>query len=76
MPNWYDLWLLSGTTISAKVSHDSDSKSSMISESDEVLIPQDQDNSASMTDQLETLDITSEDVQVLSPFSCGIYLSK
>lgn len=78
-PHWYNWWLLSGKTLSAKLSHDSDSTSSTIAESDKVLIPQDQDNSASMTDQLETpdeTDITSEDAQVLSPSWCGICLYK
>ncbi|KAG5055660.1 hypothetical protein JHK85_008170 [Glycine max] len=52
-------------TLAVKSSHDSDSLSSAIAESDKVLIPQDQDNSASLTDQLETPDITSEDAQNL-----------
>ncbi|XP_027353590.1 1,4-alpha-glucan-branching enzyme 1, chloroplastic/amyloplastic isoform X2 [Abrus precatorius] len=52
-------------TLAVKFSHDSDSTSSMIAESDKVLIPQDQDNSASLTEQLETPDITSEDEQNL-----------
>ncbi|KAH1078609.1 hypothetical protein GLYMA_19G192800v4 [Glycine max] len=52
-------------TLALKSSHDSDSLSSAIAKSDKVLIPQDQDNSASLTDQLETPDITSEDTQNL-----------
>ncbi|RDX73804.1 1,4-alpha-glucan-branching enzyme 1, chloroplastic/amyloplastic [Mucuna pruriens] len=51
--------------LALKSSHDSDSLSSAIAESDKVLIPQDQDNSASLTGQLETPDITSEDAQNL-----------
>nr|KYP71087.1 hypothetical protein KK1_010330 [Cajanus cajan] len=51
--------------LAVKSSHDSDSLSSAIAESDKVLIPQDQDNSASLTDQLETPDITPEDAQNL-----------
>jgi len=68
-PYWHNLWLLSGKTLAVKSSHDSDSLSSAIAESDKVLIPQDQDNSASLTDQLETPDITSEDAQVLFSYS-------
>lgn len=51
------------TSLYAKFSHDSETKSSTIAESDKVLIPEDQDNSASETDQLENPDITSEDAQ-------------
>ena len=58
-PYWYYLWPLSAKTLALKASHDSDSLSSAIAKSDKVLIPQDQDNSASLTDQLETPDITS-----------------
>ena len=68
-PYWYNLWPLSGKTLALKSSHDSDSLSSGIAQSDKVLIPQDQDNSASLTDQLETPDITSEDTQVLFSYS-------
>jgi len=62
---WYKLWLLSGKILAVKSSHDSDSPSSAIAESDKVLIPQDHDNSASLTDQLETPVITSVDAPVL-----------
>lgn len=68
-PYLYNLWPLSGKTLALKSSHDSDSLSSAIAKSDKVLIPQDQDNSASLTDQLETPDITSEDTQVLFSYS-------
>lgn len=59
------LWFLAGKTLAVKFSHDSDSSSFTIAESDKVLIPRDQDNSSSLTDELETPVITSEDPQVL-----------
>ncbi|CAL0309935.1 unnamed protein product [Lupinus luteus] len=49
-----------GKAFAVKVSRESDSTSSTIAESDKVLIPQDQDNSSSLTDQHETPDIISE----------------
>ncbi|KAL5060200.1 hypothetical protein RYX36_031804 [Vicia faba] len=55
----------SRTSLYAKFSRDSETKSSTIAESDKVLIPEDQDNSVSLTDQLENPDITSEDAQNL-----------
>ncbi|XP_057438157.1 1,4-alpha-glucan-branching enzyme 1, chloroplastic/amyloplastic isoform X2 [Lotus japonicus] len=55
----------SRTALAVKFSHDSDSTSSAIAESDKVLVPQDLDNSASLTDEVETPDITTEDVQNL-----------
>jgi len=73
-PPWYNIWFLSETSLYAKFSHDSETKSSTIAESNKVLIPEDQDNSASVTDQLENPDITSEDAQVLSSSPCGICL--
>jgi hypothetical protein len=75
-PCWYNLWHLSGTSLYAKFSRDSETKSSTIAESDKVLIPEDQDDSASVTDQLENPDITTEDAQVFSPSPCGICLFK
>jgi len=63
------LCVLSGKILAVKSSHDSDSPSSAIAESDKVLIPQDQDNSASLTDQLETPVITSEDAHVPLSYS-------
>lgn len=68
-PYWYNLWPLSGKTLALKSSHDSDSLSSAIAKFDKVLIPQDQDNSASLTDQLETPDITLKDTHVLFSYS-------
>ncbi|KAG5033422.1 hypothetical protein JHK85_017404 [Glycine max] len=62
----------SGKTLALKYSHDSDSLSSGIAQSDKVLIPQDQDNSASLTDQLETPDITSLDTQIRMDTPSGI----
>ena len=39
-----------------------------------MVIPEDQDNASSLTDQLETLDITSEDSQVPFFFSmCNVF---
>jgi 1,4-alpha-glucan branching enzyme len=55
----------SRTSLYAKFSRDSETKSSTIAESDKVLIPEDQDDSASVTDQLENPDITTEDAQNL-----------
>ncbi|CAK8544033.1 unnamed protein product [Lathyrus sativus] len=55
----------SRTSLYAKFSRDSETKSSTIAESDKVLIPEDQDNSLSLADQLENPDITSEDAQNL-----------
>ncbi|CAL5194198.1 unnamed protein product [Lathyrus oleraceus] len=55
----------SRTSLYAKFSRDSETKSSTIAESDKVLIPEDQDNSVSLADQLENPDITSEDAQNL-----------
>nr|AHW50661.1 starch branching protein II [Lens culinaris] len=55
----------SPTSLYAKFSRDSETKSSTIAESDKVLIPEDRDNSVSLTDQLENPDITSEDAQNL-----------
>ncbi|XP_058739081.1 1,4-alpha-glucan-branching enzyme 1, chloroplastic/amyloplastic [Vicia villosa] len=54
---------LSRTSLYAKFSRDSETKSSTIAESDKVLIPEDQDNSVTLTDQLENPVITSEDAQ-------------
>ncbi|ESW34860.1 hypothetical protein PHAVU_001G187600 [Phaseolus vulgaris] len=51
--------------LAVKSSHDSDFPSSAIAGSDKVLIPQDHDNSASLTDQLETPVITSVDAHNL-----------
>ncbi|CAJ1886898.1 unnamed protein product [Sphenostylis stenocarpa] len=52
--------------LAVKSSLDSESFSSAIAEPDKVLIPQDQDNSASLTDQLETPDINSEDAHAVA----------
>ncbi|KAJ7976080.1 1,4-alpha-glucan-branching enzyme [Quillaja saponaria] len=67
--------LLKKDTFSRKIfagnySHDSDSSSSMVAASDKLLVPGGQgDGSTSLTDQLETPQITSEDPQ--EPLSVG-----
>ncbi|XP_028784874.1 1,4-alpha-glucan-branching enzyme 1, chloroplastic/amyloplastic isoform X1 [Neltuma alba] len=50
-------------TLVGKFSHDSDSSSSAIAASDKVLAPGGQDDASTLTDQLETTEITSQDSQ-------------
>ncbi|XP_054801932.1 1,4-alpha-glucan-branching enzyme 1, chloroplastic/amyloplastic-like isoform X1 [Prosopis cineraria] len=50
-------------TLVGKFSHDSDSSSSAVAASDKILVPGDQDDASTLTDQLETPEITSQDPQ-------------
>ena len=67
------LWLLAGKTLAVKFSHDSDTSSSTVAESDKVLIPPDQDITS---EELQTPDITSEDPQVPLFFSMWTIFSQ